>query len=294
MRPLVLLVAASLSLAACNKKPALIEVNDQRLDAKVLEMREQQFRLLQPNATRGQVAAGLVEGWVAAQVLAAHKKPVSRDDLVSERAKLEGDAKIARLYREVARIYGEDREAFLNVGLLPDIAVRRAHELFVQANAGATDSEKKAAALLRATQEKPTEFEPQAKEAGAELHTITIGIDGKVRDAKDNAVRIFAANAQADTESATKLYSIGQRSAPNSVLGVVLRTGGGHMLLKRMDSQGDRLVFTTAIFPQQSFGEWLAKEARTLQEDGSLRVCLQPEIKAEYDAAAIENFAHCP
>lgn len=285
---------AALALAGCNRKQPLIEVNARQLENKQLDKRLEQVKLLQPDVIRAQAAAGVVEGWVADALLESRGKSIDRDALVSERLKLEGDPKIARLYREVARIYGDDRETFLSVGLLPDIALRRAHELFVLESGDSAQGEKHAAEVLRASQESGAAFESKATDAGATVRVIRIGADGLVHDDAGTQLQLFAPTAQADKESALKLYTIGQRATEDSVLGIVLKTGGGHMVFKRLQDEAGQIKFRIALFPRQSFGAWLKEQAAALHEAGNLRVCVSDELKADYERVAATNLIYCP
>lgn len=290
------LVLALVLAAGCQQKkdPGLVEVGEHHADFKALEARTQQVRLLRPDYTQVQAAAGVVEGWVADAVLKSRGKALDRGELAKERTRLEANQDIARLYREVARIYGEDSEAFLEVGLLPDMSLRRAVDLYNSEGAGTAGKEKMAAALLRQAQDAPAEFAAIATAAGAEVREVVVHDNGAVSTPAGAPLSLFSPNPQIEAQSARKVLELARSSTPGNVLGLVLRTADGHLLVKRVEDPAGKLRLLTATLRNPSFGEWLKAEADTLAQAGKLRACIhQEDLRMQYEKSVPTNLLHC-
>lgn len=289
------LVLAIVLAAGCSKKSAgVIEVGEHHASMKDLELRTQQVRLLRPDYTQAEAAMGVVEGWVADAVLQSRGKALDRAELAKERTRLEADKNIARLYREVARIYGDASEAFLEVGLLPDMSLRRAVDLYNDEGAGTEGKEKLAAALLRQAQEAPAEFAAMATNAGADVREVVIDENGTVNLAGGAQLALFSPNPKIDAQSAKKVHEVAKSSPPGTVLGLVLRTAEGHLLVKRLEDLDGKLRLQTALLRNPGFGDWLKTEADTLAAAGKLRVCINDEdLRLQYQKLAKTNLLYC-
>lgn len=293
-RALVLVLVLAAAGCQKNKEEGVVEVNDRQADLKILVLRTQQVQLLRPDYDQAQAVAGIIEGWVADAVLQSRGKALGRDELAKERTRLEASKDIAKLYREVARIYGDNSQAFLDVGLLPDMSLRRAVDLYNSEGAGTEGKEKLAAAFLRQAQEAPAEFAAMATAAKAELTEVVIDADGHVSTTAGEPVALFSPNPQVEVQSARKVLDLAGTSKPGSVLGVVLRTADGHLLVKRLDDLNGKLRLQAVLMRNPSFGEWLKAESDKLAEDGKLRVCINLEdLRLQYEKTTRNNLLHC-
>lgn len=291
------LVLALVLAAGCQQKKAqgVVEVDGHHADFKALELRTQQVRLLRPDYTQAQATAGVIEGWVADAILKSRGKALDRGELAKERTRLESNKDIARLYREVARIYGENSEAFLEVGLLPDMSLRRAVDVYNSEGAGTEGKEKLAAALLRQAQEAPAEFAAIATAAGADVRDVIIEESGAVKTPAGAQLTLFSPNPQIEAQSAKKVLELAGSSNPGNVLGLVLRTADGHLLVKRIADPAGKLRLQTATLRNPSFGEWLKSEADSLAKAGKLRACIHLEdLRMQYEKTSEINLLHCP
>ena len=281
---------------ACSSKPADIQVGDHKTSVKAVSKRADQVRLLRPAFSEGDAAASIVEGWVADAVLQSRGKQITDDELSKERARLEGDKQIARLYREVAKIYGDEVKMFLDVGLLPDMAMRRASEVYQDESAASTESQELAAGLLRKAQAAPEKFAEQATASGASVRQIIVTADGTVKDDTGHELSPFAPHEPNEGTVAKKVYTIAQGAKPGTMLGLVLRTPTGHLIAKRLgDEKGGGIRLEAAVTRNTPFAQWLQAQAKALVEAGKLRVCINDEnVRTAYLQAAKTNLLNCP
>lgn len=294
MRKSILVLVAA-ALAACTQKPAAFEVGSRRGEMNAVAKRAAQVRLLRPETTDGEALASIVDGWVAEEILAARGKGVSEDELAKERVRLESDEQIARLYREVAKIYGEDEELFLQVALLPDMALRRAAETYHDEAAGSSESQETASSLLRQGQKEPAGFAAAATGAGADVREIVITAEGVVRDDKGVQVAPFSNKPDVETATAKRLYTLAQGAKAGDMLGVLLRTPAGHLIARKLADEKDGVRLVAAVTRNTVFGEWLQKEAKALANAGKLKVCIHDEtLRKAYASEVKYSLLLCP
>ncbi len=286
----ILVISALLVLVACpQKEPGIIQVGDHSLDHAEFEARVKQVHFLNPRMDRGAVAAGLIEGWLSDIVLSRDKKDFSRSDLIDERERIEKNPKTAELFRQVARLYGDDHKAFLEIGLRPDMSLRKLHGVYEKENAEEEAGREIAATALTNVQKAGISFAALATDASAILGAFQITPDGSVFDRSGKALQILAPNKRSDAEAARRLWNLASASADNTVLGIVLRTQSGYMLLKRVGEQDGNIRLETALFEAPNFGSWLSGQV----ED--VKVCIHDEtLRFQYEKAAKTNLLNCP
>jgi hypothetical protein len=215
------------------------------------------------------------------------KKPVTADELEAERTQVATNEKIARLYKEVAKIYGSDQESFVEVGLLPDLSLRRLHSIYAEQNAGNQGARELATEFLANAQADPSRFSA-ATTLDAKVTTLFIGADGIVKDATGSPVQILAPTADADKAAATRLLAIGRTNPVGQVLGIVSRTTRGFMLLKKLEEAPEGVKFDAAFFEKIPFSRWLSDHAK------SVKVCIPDEtLRFQYQSTTHSNLLHC-
>lgn len=284
----LLLVLAIALIPACTKPPALIEVGERRLSEEQLEKRVKQIQLLQPAFTRVEAAIGMIEGWASDAVLEKRGNPVTADDLEAERTKVASDEKIAKLYKEVAKIFGTDQDTFVEVGLLPDMSIRKLHAAYAEENAGNQGARDLATAFLSKAQIQPDQFAASAATLDAKATTLVIASDGQVKDATGAPLQIMAPTPDADRSAAQRLVSIARTNKDGQVLGLVSRTTRGFMIVKKMSETPDAVQFEAVFFEKIAFAAWLTKQAK------DVRVCIADEtLRFQYQNATRYNLLNC-
>ena len=282
----LLLLAVALA-PACTKPPSVLEVGQRRLSEEQLTKRMKQIQLLQPAYTRVEAAAGVIEGWVSDAILEQRGKAVTEDDLEAERTKVASDEKIAKLYKEVAKIFGTDQDTFVEVGLLPDMSIRKLHSIYAEENAGNQSAREIATAFLARAQIQPDQFGAAAT-LDAKITTLTFSSEGLVKDATGAAVQMMAATPEADRSAALRLVSIARTNPNGQVLGLVSRTTRGFMIVRKRGETPDTILFEAAFFEKLPFAAWLGEQAK------DVRVCIPDEtLRFQYQNATRRNLLNC-
>ena len=282
-RFLGLLLFSSVGLPfGCTHQQSVLVVGEHKLSKPELLHRFQQMRLLQNSVDQTEVLRGLIEGWASDQILEQRRQNFERDDLVAERAKLERNDKIRALYRQVQKIYGHNGEDFLEVGLLPDLSVRRLANAYETEGIGYEEAEKSSQAFLAAAQKAPDDFSSLAVSKGLSVLAYDADVTtGNVVDPSGKPIDDLAGRPDANQQAAKRLAFFASAVSDHTLLGLDLHTPKGYMLFKRESTDGKKIHLNSVLFAKIPFAQWLAEQVKA----ANLTVCIyDTKLRSAYEA----------
>ncbi len=277
-----LLFASLAPSAACVNKPkGIIEVEGRHVTRELLDKRVRQMKLARPTISDTQVTRQLLEGLAADALLAKFGKELTREDLLEERAEVEKDDKLRKVFLDVQKIYGQSGEDFVDIGMRPDVAIGRLHAHY--ASDRDDDPARQAAeAILREARNAPEQFSAIAVTHGATVETINIDqTAGIIRTVDTNQFRTLTPDKDKQVRLARNLAQAVGVSEKGEVLGLVMRTSRGFMVTRALGKTGRFARMEVAYVDQEPFADWFAREA------ADLRVCINDEnLRTSYTANA--------
>lgn len=309
--PTILLLVAVIALVAVGVvllsnggeergEPVIATVGSYAITEEALHFRMAQVDIYYPGSGVPEVAlAQLVQGYLSAELLKREGAELDHDALLAEAQRIDRQTRDPERLAQIKAVYGENRDAFLRTGILPDFAQSRLFAYFRKEARYSSEAKTTADAFLAKAQRNPEGYGELAEGMGAsprrfhvdpeEGMTPITETDGGVDDGgapgmidaspKSPEEQRLRADMQrsATEQDLAAARSLLERLAPlteGQVYRNTLETPDSYQTARLISREGDGAIVEMAGFLKPDFGQWFWGEARAIPiqiEDPALR-----------------------
>jgi hypothetical protein len=237
--------------ASCRRDAVCVRIGSHAVTREQLRLRQAHADVLYPDSGKPEVALSqLIEGYLAAELMAREGVELDRDTWEAEAARIERATRDRPTLEKLKAVYAGRRDDYLYIGILPDFARSRLFRLFQSSSKVSEETRRDVSAFLDVVETHPERFAAEATRAKAVVTRWRVQADTGMRrldstDPADATVGAPDASPKSDAELAAR-RAMREHAESGDV-------EGARSLLERLTGIGEGAVYPRTLETPESF-----------------------------------------